>query len=92
MPSCSRPKDKLRQRQDATIQLDQWYATAQENIKNADNETKRITFEILDIKVYAAREEVQEIKGIIDADLLPLHKHRHHCFAVGIAILKDAAM
>jgi hypothetical protein len=62
-------KEKLRQLQDATIQLDQWYATARENIENADNETKRLAFEMLDIKVYATREKVHEIQGAIDANL-----------------------
>jgi len=55
--------------------------------------TRRLAFDALDIRVYASH-DTTEIRGVIPLELAlpPLHKHRHHCSVVGIAILRAKAM
>jgi len=64
-------KKRLQQLREAEIKLDDWCAMAQQNIEDADNETKRLAFTMLDLKVYATRDKV-DIKGIIPVDLVTI--------------------
>jgi hypothetical protein len=61
-------KERIKQFRDTEINLDEWYVKAHKGIKDANNDTQRLAFDMLDLKVHAIREKV-DIRGIIPIEL-----------------------
>ena len=61
-------KERIKQFSDVGINLDEWYVKAHKGIKDANSDTQRLAFGMLDLKVHATREKV-DIKGIIPIEL-----------------------
>jgi hypothetical protein len=61
-------KERIKQFRDTEINLDEWYVKAHKGIKDANSDTQRLAFDMLDLKVHAIREKV-DIRGIIPIEL-----------------------
>jgi hypothetical protein len=61
-------KERIKQFRNTEINLDEWYVKAHKGIKDANSDTQRLAFGMLDLKVNATRRKV-DIKGIIPIEL-----------------------